>query len=108
MTCWFFRQYETVPEDEIESGKWEILSWGCEPGDVVAFQGLTLHGAPGNLTFTQRRILSTRWVGEDAVFASRPWEVSPPMRAGLNPGQPVCSTQEFPTLWDNNIERISY
>jgi len=56
------RQYENVPEEEIESEKWEILAWSCEPGDVIAFQGLTLHGAPGNLTFGTRRILSTRLV----------------------------------------------
>ena len=55
-----FRVYEDIPEEEIESGKWELLSWACEPGDVIAFQGLTLHGAPGNLSFNQRRILSTR------------------------------------------------
>ena len=54
------RTYEDVPEDEIESGKWEILAWSCEPGDVIAFQGRTLHGAPGNLTFGPRRNLSTR------------------------------------------------
>ena len=56
----FFRVYEDIPEELIESGKWELLSWACQPGDVIAFQGLTLHGAPGNLAFTQRRILSTR------------------------------------------------
>jgi len=88
-----------VPEEEIESGRWDILSWSCEPGDVVAFQGLMLHGAPGNLTFTQRRILSTRWMGDDAVIATRPWEVSPPTTGGLHPGQSAYLSEEFPTLW---------
>ncbi len=34
------RVYEDVPEAEIDSGKWELLSWSCQPGDVIAFQGL--------------------------------------------------------------------
>ncbi len=34
------RVYEDVPEEEIDSGKWELLSWSCQPGDVIAFQGL--------------------------------------------------------------------
>ena len=39
------RKYEDVPVDEIEEGNHELLSWACQPGDVVVFHGLTLHGA---------------------------------------------------------------
>ena len=39
------QKYEDVPLDEIEGGSHKILSWDCEPGDVVVFHGLTLHGA---------------------------------------------------------------
>ena len=50
--------------------------WACEPGDIVVFHGKTLHGARGNASAVhQRRVLSTRWVGEGTVLAKRPWQV---------------------------------
>ena len=39
------REYEDVPVQDIEEGHHDILSWECQPGDVVVFHGLTLHGA---------------------------------------------------------------
>ncbi|XP_076031766.1 uncharacterized protein LOC143019692 [Oratosquilla oratoria] len=90
--------YSPVPVDEIEAGKWPILKWKCEPGDVVVFHMRTVHGAKGNTSETrQRRVLSTRWLGDDARLCRRPWVVSPPITAGLVPGDPpTCST--FPAV----------
>ena len=39
------RKYEDVPVAEIEEGRHDLLSWACQPGDVVVFHGLTIHGA---------------------------------------------------------------
>ncbi|KAK4297526.1 hypothetical protein Pmani_030063 [Petrolisthes manimaculis] len=92
------RQYHDVPIQDIEAGKWPILQWECQPGDVVVFHMRTLHGASGNTSSTtHRRVLSTRWLGDDAVLARRPWQVSPPITGGLNFGQrAVCDT--FPLV----------
>ncbi|XP_023319717.1 uncharacterized protein LOC111694894 isoform X3 [Eurytemora carolleeae] len=69
------RVYQDVPHKDIEDGKYQILEWECEPGDVVVFHGKTLHGAGGNASSSShRRVLSTRWVGEGTVFATRPWQ----------------------------------
>lgn len=92
------RLYYDVPVEEIEADKWPILQWQCEPGDVVVFHMKTLHGADGNNSTSQRRVLSTRWLGDDAVVATRPWDVSPPITGGLKPGQrAVCDT--FPLVY---------
>ncbi|XP_066947737.1 uncharacterized protein [Macrobrachium rosenbergii] len=93
------RTYYDVPDSEIESGKWPILQWECEPGDVIVFHMRTVHGAAGNSSSTNhRRVLSSRWLGDDAVLATRPWEVSPPITGGLQPGQrAVCDT--FPLVY---------
>ena len=58
----------------------EIVSYDIEPGDVIAFHFRTLHGAPGTAGVTphRRRAVSLRYVGDDAVFALRPWLHSPP------------------------------
>jgi len=92
------RRYEDVPVAEIESGQHEVISWACQPGDCVVFHGLTLHGARGNSTGTDRRVLSTRWCGQGTVLAARPWTVSPPELGGLGWGDPVLS-DTFPLIW---------
>lgn len=92
-------EFESVPEIEEAPQKYEILVWALEPGDCVVFNGLTLHGAAGNVSRKHsRRVLSTRWFGEEARFAPRPWEISPPITGGLEAGESMaCET--FPIVW---------
>lgn len=93
------KTYEDVPVDEIESGTHEIIRWALQPGDCIAFHMRTLHSAPGNTsTEQQRRVLSTRWLGDDAILARRPWSVSPPVFGGLKYGDRVMS-EDFPLIW---------
>ena len=88
------------PGDELVSGH-DQLGWDVEPGDVIAFHYRTLHGAPGNDLPTRRRAVSLRWVGDDAVFATRPWTTSPPYEPdGLVPGSPLGDDARFPIAFD--------
>jgi ectoine hydroxylase-related dioxygenase (phytanoyl-CoA dioxygenase family) len=69
------------------------------PGDVIAFHYRTLHDAPGNELATRRRAVSFRWVGDDARYATRPWEVSPPYAAdGLQVGGELGDDPRFPVV----------
>lgn len=70
---------ETIPDIEAARGKYDIFSTGLEVGDCVAFHFRTVHGAPGNASAdTRRRAISFRWTGDDARFAIRSGEMSPP------------------------------
>jgi ectoine hydroxylase-related dioxygenase (phytanoyl-CoA dioxygenase family) len=91
--------YDSIPDIDADPDKYPILSWALQPGDCVVFYGTTLHGAAGNASqTTSRRAFSTRWVGEEARFAKRPWEISPPITGGLQPGESLaCDT--FPLIW---------
>jgi ectoine hydroxylase-related dioxygenase (phytanoyl-CoA dioxygenase family) len=73
--------YELVPDIESERDRHRIVSFDVEPGDVIAFSYRTLHAAPGTAgrTASRRRAVSMRYVGDDAVFALRPWMHSPPI-----------------------------
>ena len=94
--------FETVPDIDGEPDRYQILCWGLEPGDCVVFHGMTLHGAAGNVSLTtSRRVLSTRWVGDDARFAQRPWETSPPISGGLRPGD-LMACAAFPVIWSRS------
>ena len=97
-------RYEHLPDvDELiaaEPDTHRILAFAVEPGDVVVFHYRTLHGAPGNPSAERRRrVVSLRWVGDDAVWAERPWQVSPPYDAGgLRPGDPLDDAR-FPVAF---------
>lgn len=78
--------YMPVPDPDAEG--MEIREWALEPGDAVAFDFLTLHGARGNTTANRRRAFSLRLVGDDARYVERPGRTSPPYPGhGMREGQ---------------------
>lgn len=100
--------YEQVPDIDAQRADLRIRSWELEPGDCIVFHMATLHGAPGTAALTtRRRGFSTRWLGDDAVYATRPWPTSPPFRGvDVEPGQPV-DDPAFPLVWTAPAESRS-
>ncbi|GJM38729.1 MAG: phytanoyl-CoA dioxygenase [Acidimicrobiales bacterium] len=92
-------RYELVPDLDAEIEDHKVIGFAVEPGDVVCFHYRTLHDAPGNTLASRRRAVSLRWIGDDAVFAERPWPVSPPYEAdGLVVGGPLGDDSRFPLV----------
>lgn len=89
--------YRPVPDIEAQRDRLQFLSWSLEPGDIIAFHGRVLHAASGNSSPIPRRVVSLRWVGDDARFAARPWLVSPPITGGLKLGDSMAC-EEFPEI----------
>lgn len=93
---------EPTPDIAGNRDDYEILGWGLEPGDAVAFTFLTLHAAPPNASLsTRRRAFAARWLGDDCVYGARSGEVSPPFPeivGTLTSGDPLPEAL-FPTLW---------
>ncbi len=80
--------YMALPDPDAEPDRYRVLEWEMQPGDAVAFHYRTLHGARGNFTAARRRALSLRFVGDDAVYATRPGRTSPPFPGhDMKPGQ---------------------
>ena len=61
-----------MPDIDATREDYEILGWSVEPGDCIAFHGVTVHGAAGNAAETRRRAISTIWMGDDARYGERP------------------------------------
>jgi ectoine hydroxylase-related dioxygenase (phytanoyl-CoA dioxygenase family) len=79
-------RYMPVPDPDAEG--MTVLEWQMEPGDAVAFNYRTLHGARGNHAGSRRRAFSLRLVGEDARYVERPGRTSPPYPGhGMQAGQ---------------------
>ncbi len=89
-------RYMPVPDPDAEG--MPVREWAMEPGDAVAFNYGTLHGARGNTTENRRRAFSLRLVGDDAVYTERPGPTSPPYPDhNMAPGQRLRSDW-FPYL----------
>ncbi|MFT7147082.1 MAG: ectoine hydroxylase-related dioxygenase (phytanoyl-CoA dioxygenase family) [Yoonia sp.] len=89
--------YMAVPDPDAEG--MDIKEWEMEPGDAVAFNFGTLHGARGNTTETRRRAFSLRLVGDDARYVERAGPTSPPFPGhDMIPGQ-VLREDWFPVIF---------
>jgi len=90
-------QYMPVPDPEAEGMR--IVEYEMEPGDAVAFNFRTLHGARGNTSAARRRAFSIRLVGDDARYVDRPGRTSPPFPGhDMTPGQRLREDW-FPEIW---------
>ncbi|WP_299943481.1 phytanoyl-CoA dioxygenase family protein [uncultured Ruegeria sp.] len=79
-------QYMPIPDPDAEG--MTVVEFEMEPGDAVAFNYRTLHGARGNTSDSRRRAFSLRLVGDDARYVERPGRTSPPFPGhDMKPGQ---------------------
>lgn len=89
--------YIPVPDPDAQG--MPVLEWPMQPGDAVAFDFRTLHGARGNTSAQRRRAFSLRLVGDDARYVARPGRTSPPFPGhGMAPGDRL-RTDWFPVIW---------
>ena len=92
-------QFEPMPDIDAQRERLSIRAWEMQPGDAVAFDFLTIHGAPANHSSLPRRVFSTRWVGSDARFVRRGARGSPPFpHLTLADGDPF-EGPEFPVAY---------
>ncbi len=71
---------EAVPDINANRAAFDIRGWALSPGDAVAFDYRTVHGAPvNNSPSAQRRAFSLRLLGDGAKFVRRDGhKTSPP------------------------------
>lgn len=90
-----------LPDVEANRDQYRILGWEIEPGDVVCFHMLTMHGAGGVAENRRRRVFSVRFLGDDMRHTPRPWTTSPEF-PGLKERLPANAPLDdplFPILW---------
>ena len=95
---------EEIPNIEDHRDDYTIVGWDLKPGDAVAFDYRTIHGAPANNSASaQRRAFSLRLVGDDIRFARRENIVtSPPFEAITLKHDEHLVGEDFPLLYQKN------
>lgn len=92
------------PDVDAERDRYELLGWDMQPGDVLIFHSLVLHGSAGNYTTDRpRRALASRWCGEDVRFLRRQPSMPLLWEHGLEPGDPLRGSL-FPRVLPSPIE----
>jgi ectoine hydroxylase-related dioxygenase (phytanoyl-CoA dioxygenase family) len=93
--------FEPMPDVDANIQEYKIGSWNLNPGDVLAFHSLTVHGAKGNFTSERRRrACSIRFVGDDVVYDPRAQTMSELANPKLKAGDALDS-EMFPVVWSD-------
>lgn len=96
-----------LPDIDADRDRFEIVSWACEPGDLVVFDLGLLHGGAATRPGGRRRTVALRFFGPDARLAARAGSGRRSDKAPrfiryhqeLEPGQPLSEQQAFPHLF---------
>ena len=90
-----------LPDIDADRDAHDIRAGDLLPGDAIFFDFLTIHGAPGFPFAGRRRVLSLRYLAEDARHALRPWVTSPPFPEleGVLPDGAPMEHPLFPVVW---------
>jgi ectoine hydroxylase-related dioxygenase (phytanoyl-CoA dioxygenase family) len=82
-------ELDDVPDIDAHRDEYRVMAWDMEPGDVLVFHPLVVHGSAGNSsTTTRRRAIATRWFGDDVVYRDLPYTMPLPPGHGLTDGEP--------------------
>ncbi len=92
---------DELPDIEADRDAFDIRAAEMQPGDAIFFDFLTVHGAPGFPFQGRRRVLSLRYLADDARHAPREWVTSPPFEEliGVLPEGAPMDHPLFPVVW---------
>ena len=99
--------YEPIPDIDANRDDYDIVSYDMEPGDLLAFHSLIIHGAGGNANLKiPRRGYAVRYTGDDVRYDQRPGTSLALHEPSLKDGQ-VLDGDRFPVVWKSEIEKAA-
>lgn len=100
------------PDIEGNREQYDIASWEMQPGDVIVFNGRSIHGGSGNLAEGRElKVFNTKWAGDDVRVKFRATGMDPDHReamtaVGLKPGDRL-GTDLYPEVWTRPTDPVS-
>ncbi len=95
---------EPMPDIDAEAARYNPTSYDMQPGDVLVFNGRTIHGGSGMLAADRElRVFTSKWAGDDVRVRFKEWGMDPDYSeemtaAGLKPGDKL-GTELYPEIW---------
>ena len=100
---WIGSSYEEeIPDFNVLRDDYEFLSFDVKAGDAIIFNTAIVHASHGNKSPNRRRVaLSTRWLGDDAVWDPRPGTdpIVTQDDVSIESGSPANDDWAFPIAW---------
>ena len=90
--------YDPLPDFETERNRHRLLCWEMEPGDVIIFDGMSVHGAKANTSTGVRRGYAVRYTGEGMTYHSDTEINRIIVNPSLQDGQKLDSAQ-YPAIY---------
>jgi len=91
--------YAAMPDIEQARDQYDIVSWDMQPGDLLCFHALALHGSGGNARRdVRRRGYTVRYVDRDCTYDPRPGSSKVIWTDAIKPGDRMdCAL--YPVVW---------
>jgi hypothetical protein len=87
------------PDIEADPGKYDIISFDVEPGDVIIHHVMTVHGSGGNRSGRWRRAISFRYCGDEVRYLDRQGAIQQVgVARDLKDGDRLFSA-DYPIVW---------
>lgn len=91
--------YEDIPDIDANRDAYNLIGWDMQPGDVIAFHAMAVHGAGGNHRLDRRRRgYTVRYCGDDATYFGGPGPNAGLRNPNLKTGDDLASDQ-YPVVW---------
>ncbi len=92
-------EYVPIPDIDANRKEYQFVGWDLDPGDVLAFDAMTVHGGPANRSAVRRRGYTVRYAGPDMTYYEGPG-TSPFLHdPTLSHGQPIVGPR-YPVVFE--------
>ena len=93
-------EFEKIPEIESNRHKYDIISFDMEPGDILAFHALVVHGSASNISKDRRRRgYAVRYTGKEVLYSTEKGSHLDLRNPELEDGDCLDSKQ-YPVVWE--------
>ena len=95
-------EFEKMPDIDSNRDKYDIISFDMNPGDLLAFHALVVHGSTGNISKNRRRRgYAVRYTGNDVVYSTDKGSHKDLRNPDLENGNRLDSKQ-YPVVWEKD------
>ena len=93
-------KFEKIPDIESARNKYDIISFDMNPGDLLAFHALVVHGSGGNFSKKHRRRgYAVRYTGDNVFYSKESGSHKDLRNLELKDGDNLTSSQ-FRIVWE--------